>query len=82
VNQRWGFVVGLVLFRLGPPPPQPRVVGPYLTQDVWFPSRLLLEVTDRPEFCAITGGLRYPGYFTPDKAWWAASRIPLEKVRL
>jgi hypothetical protein len=29
------------------PPLQPGVVGPYLSQGVWFPSRLPLEETDR-----------------------------------
>jgi hypothetical protein len=34
---------GFSFFRLVAPPLQPVVVGPYLVQDVWFPSRLPLE---------------------------------------
>jgi hypothetical protein len=45
-EERWcGLLSGSVLFRLVAPPLQLRVVGPYLVQCVWFPSRLLLNGT-------------------------------------
>jgi hypothetical protein len=37
----------LVLFMLGAPPLQPRVVGPYPVWGVWFPSHLPLEGSGR-----------------------------------
>jgi hypothetical protein len=36
---------GLVLFRLVAPPLQPRVMGPCLLWDAWFPSHLPLVET-------------------------------------
>jgi hypothetical protein len=61
--------VGLVLFRLLVPPLQSGVVGSYLVWGIWFSSRLLLQGTGPyPDFFAITGGPRYPGYKTPTVA--------------
>jgi hypothetical protein len=34
-------------FKIGGPPLQDRVVGPYLVRSEWFPNRLLLEETGR-----------------------------------
>jgi hypothetical protein len=47
-EERWcELLPGSVHFRLVAPPLRPGVVGPYLVQGVWFPSRLLLEGTGR-----------------------------------
>jgi hypothetical protein len=57
--------MGLALFRWVTPPLQPRVVGPYPIRDVWFPSRLSLEETDRiQKNLAVIDDPRYPRYFT------------------
>jgi hypothetical protein len=46
-KRKRGLLPGLVLFRLGAPPLQPRVVGLYLIWHVWLPSHLPLEGTGR-----------------------------------
>jgi hypothetical protein len=65
-EDRNGFGLGLVLFRLVAPPLQPGVVEPYPVRGAWFHSRLPLEGTESySEFWAVTSGLWYPRYKTP-----------------
>jgi hypothetical protein len=42
-----GWLSGLILFRLVIPPLHLGVVGSYLIRGAWFPSRFLLNGTDR-----------------------------------
>jgi hypothetical protein len=44
-KRKRGLLKGLILFRMVTPSLEPRVVGLYLVQGVWFSSRLLLEET-------------------------------------
>jgi hypothetical protein len=68
-EDKYRFHSGLVLFRFVVPPLQSGGVRPFLVWGAWFPSHLPLKGTELyPEFWAIIGDPRYPGYKTLTRA--------------